>query len=117
VPSIKDNQNPAAWVLDITSHAMEHAIAVDYCEVYQKSSLYKENMALIDELIKQRADQKDLYFPPGYWPNFKAQCMACLWKQHCSFWKNPELNVARFLNTFGISVTFGIVFWQIGSTM
>jgi len=74
-------------------------------------------MALVDELIKQRADQKDLYFPPGYWPNFKAQCMACLWKQHCSFWKNPELNVARLLNTFGISVTFGIVFWQIGSTM
>uniref|UniRef100_A0A804Q8K5 ABC transporter domain-containing protein n=1 Tax=Zea mays TaxID=4577 RepID=A0A804Q8K5_MAIZE len=117
VPSIKDGQNPAAWMLDITSHTMEYTIRVDYSEVYRKSSLHRENMALVDELSKRRVNQKDLHFPPGYWPNFKAQCMACLWKQHCSFWKNPELNVARFLNTFGISMTFGIVFWQIGSTV
>eukprot|EP00267_Zea_mays_P044946 XP_020397175.1 ABC transporter G family member 45 [Zea mays] len=96
---------------------MEYTIRVDYSEVYRKSSLHRENMALVDELSKRRVNQKDLHFPPGYWPNFKAQCMACLWKQHCSFWKNPELNVARFLNTFGISMTFGIVFWQIGSTV
>lgn len=47
-------------------------------------------MALVDKLMKQRADHKDLHFPPGYWPNLKAQCMACLWKQHCSFRKKPR---------------------------
>lgn len=117
VPRIKDGQNPAAWVLDISSHAMEYTTGVDYSEIYRNSPLYKENMALVDELSKPKTNQEDLHFPPRYWPNFKAQCMACLWKQHCSFWKNPELNVARFLNTFGISITFGIVFWQIGSTI
>ncbi|TVU11149.1 hypothetical protein EJB05_44716, partial [Eragrostis curvula] len=115
VPGIKEGQNPATWVLDISSNAMEYVIGVDYSEIYRNSSLNKENKSLVDELSKQTADQKDLHFPPNYWPNFEVQCLACLWKQHCSFWKNPELNVARFLNTIGISITFGIVFWQIGS--
>ncbi|CAL5090781.1 unnamed protein product [Urochloa decumbens] len=113
VPSL----NPAAWALDISSHAMEYAIGVDYAEIYQNSSLHRENMALVAELSKPRAGKKYLHFPPRYWPNFKAQCLTCLWKQHCSFWKNPQLNVTRFICRFGVSITFGIVFWQVGSTV
>ncbi|KAF8650205.1 hypothetical protein HU200_064060 [Digitaria exilis] len=114
VPTIKEGQNPAAWALDISSHAMEYAIGVDYSEIYRNSSLHRENMALVAELSKPRAG-KYLNFPPRYWPDFKAQCIACIWKQHCSYWKNPELNVTRFLSTFGVSITFGMVFWQVGS--
>ncbi|XP_004956470.1 ABC transporter G family member 45 isoform X2 [Setaria italica] len=117
VPRIKEGQNPAAWALDISSHAMEYAIGVDYSEIYRNSSLHRENMALVAELSKPRAGKKYLHFPPRYWPNFKAQCIACLWKQHCSFWKNPELNVARLFCTFGVSITFGMVFWHVGSTI
>ncbi|TVU11154.1 hypothetical protein EJB05_44721 [Eragrostis curvula] len=117
VPCIKDGQNPAAWVLDISSHAMEYVTGADYSEIYRNSSLHKENMDLVGELSKPRENQNDLHFPPNYWQNFKSQCMACVWKQNCSFWKNPELNVARFMYTFGVSITFGVVFWQIGSTI
>ncbi|CAL5065164.1 unnamed protein product [Urochloa decumbens] len=117
VPSLKEGQNPAAWALDISSHAMEYAIGVDYSEIYQNSSLHRENMALVAELSKPRAGKKYLHFPPRYWPNFKAQCITCLWKQHCSFWKKPQLNVTRFICLFGVSITFGMVFWQVGSTI
>lgn len=41
VPKIKDGQNPAAWALDISSHAMEYTIDVDYSEIYHNSNLYK----------------------------------------------------------------------------
>jgi hypothetical protein len=41
VPKIKDGQNPAAWVLDISSHAMQYMINVDYAEIYYNSNLYK----------------------------------------------------------------------------
>lgn len=117
MPSIKEGQNPAAWALDISSQAMEYAIGVDYSEIYRKSSLHRENMDLVAELSKPRAGTKYVHFPPRYWPNFKAQCIACLWKQNCSFWKTPELNVTRFLCLFGVSITFGMVFWQVGSTI
>ncbi|KAF7095576.1 hypothetical protein CFC21_097710 [Triticum aestivum] len=117
VPRIKEGQNPAAWVLDISSHITEYVTGVDYAEIYRSSSLYRENMLLIEELGQPAPNTVDLHFPPGYWQNFRAQCMACLWKQRCAYWKNSEHNVVRFLNTFAVSIMFGIVFWKIGSTI
>ncbi|XP_044978700.1 ABC transporter G family member 45-like [Hordeum vulgare subsp. vulgare] len=117
VPRIKDGQNPASWLLDVTSHTTEYKIGVDYAEIYRNSSLYRENMLLIEELGKPAPNIEDLHFPPKYWVNFRAQCIACLWKQRCAYWKNPEHNVVRFLNTFVLSIMFGIVFWQTGSTI
>ncbi|KAG8048144.1 hypothetical protein GUJ93_ZPchr0008g11702 [Zizania palustris] len=117
VPRIKEGQNPAAWMLDISSRTAEYEIGVDYAEFYQSSSLYRENKLLIDELGKPEPNTEDLHFPPTYWQDFKAQCMACLWKQNCAYWKNLEHNAVRFLNTFAVSIMFGVVFWKIGSTI
>ncbi|XP_025875711.1 aBC transporter G family member 45 isoform X1 [Oryza sativa Japonica Group] len=114
VPRIKEGQNPAAWMLDISSRTAEYEIGVDYAEIYQRSSLYWQ---LIDDLGKPEPNTEDLHFPPKYWQDFRAQCMACLWKQNCAYWKNSEHNVVRFINTFAVSIMFGIVFWKIGSTI
>lgn len=78
---------------------------------------FRENRQLIDDLGKPEPNTEDLHFPPKYWQDFRAQCMACLWKQNCAYWKNSEHNVVRFINTFAVSIMFGIVFWKIGSTM
>ncbi|KAJ3692680.1 hypothetical protein LUZ60_011775 [Juncus effusus] len=117
VPKIKEGQNSAAWMLDITSETMEYVIDADYAEIFRNSSLYKENMAIIEELNQPKPGIGDLHVPPGYWQNFKSQCFACLWKQHFSYWKNPEHNLTRFINTFVISLLMGTVFWQVGSTI
>uniref|UniRef100_A0A0D9XAF4 ABC transporter domain-containing protein n=1 Tax=Leersia perrieri TaxID=77586 RepID=A0A0D9XAF4_9ORYZ len=117
VPRIKEGQNPATWMLDISSRTAEYDIGVDYAEIYQHSSLYRANRQLIDDLEKPEPNTEDLHFPPRYWQDFKAQCMACLWKQNCAYWKNSEHNVVRFINTFAVSIMFGIVFWKIGSTI
>ncbi|KAL6900989.1 hypothetical protein ACP4OV_005665 [Aristida adscensionis] len=117
VPRINKGQNPAAWMLDISSHTTEYEIGVDYAEIYQNSSLYRENMHLIDALEKPEPDTEDLQFPHGYWQNLTTQCVACLWKQNCAYWKNSEHNVVRFINTLAVSIMFGIVFWKIGSTI
>ncbi|CAO2200482.1 unnamed protein product [Urochloa humidicola] len=117
VPRINKGQNPAAWVLDISSHITEYEIGVDYAEIYRNSSLYRENRLLIDELEQPEPNTEDLHFPQGYWQNFTTQCVACLWKQSCAYWKNSEHNVVRFINTFAVSIMFGIVFWKIGSTI
>lgn len=41
VPRIKEGQNPAAWMLDISSQTTEYEIEVDYAEIYRSSSLYR----------------------------------------------------------------------------
>ncbi|CAD6264943.1 unnamed protein product [Miscanthus lutarioriparius] len=117
VPKINKGQNPAAWMLDISSHITEYEIGVDYAEIYRNSSLYRENRLLIDELEQPEPNTDDLHFPQGYWQNFTTQCVACLWKQSCAYWKNSEHNVVRFINTFAVSIMFGIVFWKIGSSI
>lgn len=41
VPKIKELQNPAAWMLTVSSQTMEYMIGVDYAEIFRNSSLYK----------------------------------------------------------------------------
>ena len=41
VPRIKEGQNPAAWMLNVSSNTTEYEIGLDYAEIYRRSSLYK----------------------------------------------------------------------------
>lgn len=113
-PKLQKGQNPAAWMLDITSPSMEYNISVDYANIFLSSSLYKETMEQLEE-VSTVQDGEELHFSAKYEQNFKSQCIACLWKQQKSYWKNPEHNVVRFINTFSVSLIFGVVFWQVGS--
>ncbi|KAJ8498866.1 hypothetical protein OPV22_009418 [Ensete ventricosum] len=41
VPKIRDNYNPATWMLEVTSTSMEKKLAVDFAKIYTESSLDK----------------------------------------------------------------------------
>lgn len=41
VPPIKEGFNPSTWMLDVTSQGSEHALGVDFAEVFASSSLYQ----------------------------------------------------------------------------
>ncbi|KAF8034213.1 hypothetical protein BT93_C0484 [Corymbia citriodora subsp. variegata] len=41
--------------------------------------------------------------------------MACLWKQHWSYWRNPAYTAVRLLFTTFIALMFGTIFWNLGS--
>ncbi|KAG6758593.1 hypothetical protein POTOM_038952 [Populus tomentosa] len=43
VPKIKDGYNPATWMLEISSTAVEAQLNVDFAEIYAKSKLYRSN--------------------------------------------------------------------------
>ncbi|XP_022857343.1 pleiotropic drug resistance protein 1-like isoform X2 [Olea europaea var. sylvestris] len=115
VPKIKDGYNPATWMLEVTSSSQELMLGVDFTEVYKNSDLYRRNKALIKELSVPRPDTKDLYFATQYSQSFLVQCMACLWKQHWSYWRNPPYTAVRFLFTTFIALIFGTMFWDLGS--
>eukprot|EP01018_Ginkgo_biloba_P004062 Gb_34645 [translate_table: standard] len=115
VPEIKEGTNPATWMLEVTSIAEEHRLGADFADVYRKSALYRQNMELIETLSKPIPGSKDLHFPTKYSQPFVAQCMACLWKQHWSYWRNPQYTAVRFFFTTIISLMFGSICWNFGS--
>ncbi|KAJ1410992.1 P-loop containing nucleoside triphosphate hydrolase [Sesbania bispinosa] len=115
VPKIKNGYNPATWMLEVTSEAQEAALGVNFAEIYKNSDLYRRNKALIRELSTPPAGSKDLYFTTQYSQSFITQCMACLWKQRLSYWRNPPYSAVRLLFTTVIAVLFGTIFWDLGS--
>ncbi|KAI3716297.1 hypothetical protein L6452_23534 [Arctium lappa] len=114
ISKIKDGYNPATWMLEVSNSAQEMAMGIDFTHVYKNSQLYKRNKALINELNTPPSGSKDLYFPTRYSRSFFTQCMACLWKQRLSYWRNPPYTAVRFLFTLGIGLMFGTMFWDLG---
>ncbi|KAK9062893.1 hypothetical protein SSX86_020083 [Deinandra increscens subsp. villosa] len=115
VPKIKNGYNPATWVLEVTSFASEKRLNIDFATIYFKSSLYQENQELIRELSTPSSGSKDLFFHTEYTQPFLVQCKACFWKQHLSYWRNPQYNVTRFVTTIVIAAIFGAVFMNKGA--
>ncbi|XP_061343398.1 pleiotropic drug resistance protein 1-like isoform X3 [Gastrolobium bilobum] len=115
VSKIKDGYNPATWMLEVTTSAKEMELGLDFAEVYKNSELYRRNKALITEASTPAPGSKDLYFPSQYSRSFLTQCIACLWKQHWSYWRNPLYTAVRFLYSTAVAVLLGSMFWNLGS--
>ncbi|TYH79549.1 hypothetical protein ES332_D03G072300v1 [Gossypium tomentosum] len=117
VSKIKDGYNPTTWMLEVTTTAQELALGVDFTDIYKNSDLYRRNKVLIEDLSKPAPGSKELHFPTQYSQSFLTQCVACLWKQHWSYWRNPPYTAVRFLFTTVIALMFGTMFWDLGSKM
>ncbi|XP_044495069.1 pleiotropic drug resistance protein 1-like isoform X1 [Mangifera indica] len=115
VSKIKPGYNPAAWMLDITSPGHEVALGIDFADLYKKSDLYKRNKELIKKLSTPAPGSKDLSFRTRYSKSFFSQLKVCLWKQHFSYWRNPQYTAVRFFVTIIISLMFGTMYWDLGA--
>ncbi|KAG6492651.1 ABC transporter G family member 44-like [Zingiber officinale] len=115
VSKIKDGYNPATWMLEVTSTAQEAILGVDFCDIYKKSEEFQRNKALIKELSIPPLGSTDLYFTTKYSRSFLTQCMACLWKQRLSYWRNPSYTAVRFFSTVIVALMFGTIFSNLGS--
>ncbi|MCO5557017.1 hypothetical protein L7F22_010572 [Adiantum nelumboides] len=117
VQPIKEGYNPATWMLDISSPSAEARLNVDFAEIYKNSSVYQKNEALVKQLSVPIPGSKELSFPTKFSQNFFEQCLACLWKQHWSYWRNPYYNAVRLLFTAAIGFLFGTIFWNLGQKL
>ncbi|KAG2599000.1 ABC transporter G family member 37-like isoform X2 [Panicum virgatum] len=114
VSKIKDGYNPATWMLEVSSSAQEEMLGVDFCEIYKQSELYQRNKELIEELSTPSPGSSDLNFPTQYSRSLFTQCLACLWKQKLSYWRNPSYTAVRIMFTVIIALLFGTMFWDLG---
>nr|XP_029118580.1 ABC transporter G family member 36-like isoform X10 [Elaeis guineensis] len=115
VSKIKDGYNPATWMLETTTVFQEEILGVNFSEIYKKSELHQRNKNLIKEMSTPPPGSSDLYFPTQYSQSFFTQCMANLWKQHSSYWRNPSYTAVRFLSTTIMALLFGTIFWDLGT--
>ncbi|EPS67630.1 hypothetical protein M569_07145, partial [Genlisea aurea] len=115
VSKIKDKYNPATWMLEVTSMSNEEAIGVNFAEIYKNSDLYRTNKAMIRKFSVPDPNSEELHFPTKYSRSLWTQCKACLWKQACSYWKNPPYTAVKLLFTTFIAVMCGTLFWNLGS--
>ncbi|XP_071698349.1 pleiotropic drug resistance protein 3-like [Rutidosis leptorrhynchoides] len=114
VPKIRDNYNPATWMLEVTSASMESELGVDFGHIYSTSTLYEANKELVKTLSKPPTGSKELYFPTRFPQNGWGQFKACLWKQYLSYWRSPSYNLMRSLHMLLSACIFALLFWDQG---
>ncbi|KAK1295575.1 Pleiotropic drug resistance protein 3 [Acorus calamus] len=114
VPKIKDNYNPATWMLDVTSTSAEIQLGIDFAQIYRESSLYQHNEEMAKQLSTPAPNSKDLHFETLFPQNNWVQFKACLWKQHLSYWRSPSYNLVRITFMLATSTTFGALYWKHG---
>ncbi|KAL1060575.1 hypothetical protein V6Z11_1Z087400 [Gossypium hirsutum] len=114
VPKIKDNYNPATWMLEVTKPSSEAELGVDFAHIYKESHLYQRNKELVQESRVPAQGSKELHFSTRFSQNRWEQFKACLWKQHLSYWRNPTYNLGRMILAMVSSVLYGALLWNKG---
>ncbi|KAJ7974462.1 Pleiotropic drug resistance ABC transporter [Quillaja saponaria] len=114
VPKIKENYNPATWMLEVTSPSAEAQLGLDFSHLYRESYLSRKTKELVQELKSPIQCSKELQFSTCYPQNGWEQLKACLWKHHLSYWRSPKYNLARLIYTTASSLLFGALIWQKG---
>ncbi|XVE73517.1 hypothetical protein DITRI_Ditri11bG0124600 [Diplodiscus trichospermus] len=114
VPKIKENYNPATWMLAVTNPSAEAQLGVDFAHLYKESHMYQSNKELVKELRVPAQGSKGLRFTTRFPRNGWEQFKACLWKQHLSYWRNPSYNLGRLIFNMVSSFLFGALLWQKG---
>ncbi|WCJ30771.1 ABC transporter G family member 37 [Euphorbia peplus] len=112
VPKIKDNYNPATWMLEVTNLSAEAELGVDFAQIYEESDLYRINKELVEQLSIPTPGSEELHFASRYSRNSWEQFKACLWKHHLSYWRSPSYNLTRMVYMVCASILFGALFWQ-----
>ncbi|KAF8008256.1 hypothetical protein BT93_K2047 [Corymbia citriodora subsp. variegata] len=112
VPKIKDNYNPATWMLEITSSSMESQLGIDFGIIYEESDQCRMNKELVRELSLPVAGTQEMCFSAAQnrWEQFKT----CLWKQHLTYWRSPKYNLVRLIFITTSSLLYAALLWQKG---
>ncbi|KAL0805402.1 hypothetical protein Bca101_097893 [Brassica carinata] len=114
VPKIRDNHNPATWMLDVSSQSAEVELSVDFAKIYNESALFKSNSELVKQLSQPDSGSNDLQFKRTYAQSWYGQFKSIWWKMNLSYWRNPSYNLMRLIHTLISSLIFGALFWKQG---
>ncbi|GAB2274463.1 ABC transporter G member 31 [Dionaea muscipula] len=115
VSPIVPGYNPATWMLEMTSPAMEERIGVDFADIYKMSNQYREVDGLIGRLSIPPTGSEPLIFDSAFSQDILSQFWICFRKQNLVYWRSPQYNGVRIFLTMSIAIILGLVFWGLGS--
>ncbi|CAA0842345.1 ABC transporter G family member 31, partial [Striga hermonthica] len=115
VSPISDGYNPATWMLEVSTPAMEEQIRQDFAVIYQNSQQYRNVEASIQTLSIPPENFEPLKFDSTYSKDLISQFRICLWKQNLVYWRSPAYNAVRLFFTTVSAVIIGTIFWDVGS--
>ncbi|KDP46501.1 hypothetical protein JCGZ_08473 [Jatropha curcas] len=115
IPQIPDGYNPATWMLEVTTPAVEERIGEDFADLYKSSMQYREVEESIMHFSTPPANSNPLKFDSTYAQDSQTQFRVCLRKQNLVYWRSPRYNTVRLLYTMLAALILGSVFWKIGS--
>ncbi|CAH2064224.1 unnamed protein product [Thlaspi arvense] len=114
VPKIRDNHNPATWMLDVSSQSAEIELGLDFAKIYHESALFKSNSELVKQSSEPDSGSSDLQFKRTFAQSWYGQFKSILWKMSLSYWRSPSYNLMRLIHTLISSLIFGALFWKQG---
>ncbi|KAI3461649.1 hypothetical protein Pfo_018312 [Paulownia fortunei] len=115
VPPIRDGYNPATWMLEISTPAVEEKICEDFAVIYRNSQQYRDVEASIQSLSIPPEHSEPLKFTSTYSKDAISQFRICLWKQNLIYWRSPAYNAVRLFFTTTSAIIIGTIFWDVGS--
>uniref|UniRef100_A0A6U0YCP6 ABC transporter domain-containing protein n=1 Tax=Polytomella parva TaxID=51329 RepID=A0A6U0YCP6_9CHLO len=109
--------NPANWMLEVTSGPNEKTLNIDFSDAWEASKLNVQATALIDQYsdLATHGNAPKLSFDSVYAQSFVSQLYLILERQFTCYWRNPVYNLLRFGATFAIGMMFGTLFWAKGN--
>lgn len=114
-PPIPSGYNPATWMLEVTTSAIEQKLGEDFADLYEKSEQFRRVEASIKQHAQPSAGSQPLKFDTLYSQNTSVQFLKCLWKQNLVYWRSPSYNGMRLIFTVISALIFGSVFWDLGA--
>ncbi|XP_051142945.1 ABC transporter G family member 31-like isoform X2 [Andrographis paniculata] len=115
VTPFPDGYNPANWMLEVTTLAVEQSINEDFSVIYANSQQYRDVEASIQRLSIPPENSKPLKFSTTYARSTLSQFKICFWKQNIIYWRKPEYNGIKMLFTAFGAIIIGTIFWDVGS--
>ncbi|KAL2898951.1 ABC transporter G family member 31 [Bienertia sinuspersici] len=115
IPKIPDGYNPATWMLEVTTPAIEERLGQDFGSIYRNSNQFREVETLIEQMSVPLPGSEPLHFDTTFSQNIVSQFWLCLQKQFLVYWRSPQYNAVRFLFTTFCALVLGSIFWDVGS--
>ncbi|KAK9734714.1 hypothetical protein RND81_04G158400 [Saponaria officinalis] len=115
VPRMRDGYNPATWMLEVTTPAIEERIGEDFADIYRNSNQYREVEASIKQMSTPLPGSEPLHFDTTFSQDIISQFKICLKKQFLVYWRTPLYNAVRIFFSTLCGLIVGSMFWDIGS--
>eukprot|EP00644_Phytophthora_capsici_P019098 jgi/Phyca11/12526/fgenesh1_pm.PHYCAscaffold_498_\ len=114
VPKLKDNYNPATWMLEVIGAGVgnNNGDGTDFVETFKSSALFDRLQLSLDQ---EGVSFPSTSLPPLTYDDKRAATeltqMKFLFKRFWNiYWRTPTFNTTRFAISFGLGLLFGATY-------